>query len=39
MGSGSISTNAALTIGELNTVLVQYGVAALNDEEWAPLPA
>ncbi len=34
-----ITAPVAVTIGELNAVLAQYGVAALNDEEWAPLAA
>lgn len=34
-----ITAPSAVTIGELNAVLAQYGVAALNDEEWAPLAA
>jgi uncharacterized protein YuzE len=29
----------AVTISALNSVLTQHGVAALNDEEWAPLAA
>jgi hypothetical protein len=28
-----------VTISALISVLTQYGVAALNDEEWAPLAA
>jgi len=30
---------SAVTVSELNGVLTQYGVAALNDEERAPLAA
>jgi uncharacterized protein YuzE len=34
-----ITAPGAVTVGALNAVLVQYGVAALNEEEWAPLLA
>ena len=34
-----ITAPSAVTVSELNGVLTQYGVAALNDEEWAPLAA
>jgi uncharacterized protein YuzE len=34
-----ITAPSAVTVGELNAVLARYGIAALNDEEWAPLAA
>jgi hypothetical protein len=34
-----ITAPSAATIADLNSVLAQYGVAALEDEEWAPLAA
>ena len=34
-----ITVPSAVTIGALNSVLTEYGVAALNDDEWAPLAA
>ena len=34
-----ITAPSAVTISELNKVLTRYGVATLNDEEWAPLAA
>ena len=34
-----ITAPMAVTVSELNGVLARYGVAALNDEEWAPLAA
>jgi uncharacterized protein YuzE len=34
-----ITAPSAVTVSELNSVLTRYGVAALNDEEWAPLAA
>jgi uncharacterized protein YuzE len=34
-----ITAPSVVTISALNSVLTQYSVAALNDEEWAPLAA
>ena len=34
-----ITAPGAVTAAELNAVLVRYGVAALEDQEWAPLAA
>ena len=34
-----IAAPSTVTVSVLNGVLTQYGVAALNDEEWAPLAA
>ena len=34
-----IMAPSTVTISELNGVLAQYGVAALNDEEWSSLAA
>ncbi len=34
-----ITAPSAVTVAELNGVLVRYGIAALDDEEWAPLAA
>jgi uncharacterized protein YuzE len=34
-----ITAPSVVTISELNSVLAEYGVAALKDEEWAPLAA
>jgi len=34
-----ITAPSTVTVSELNSVLTQYGVPALNDEEWAPLAA
>jgi uncharacterized protein YuzE len=34
-----ITAPRAVTVAELNAVLVRHGVAALPDEEWSPLAA
>jgi uncharacterized protein YuzE len=34
-----ITAPSAVTVSQLNDVLTKYGVAALKDEEWAPLAA
>jgi uncharacterized protein YuzE len=34
-----ITAPGAVTIAEVNAVLAQHGVAALDDQEWAPLAA
>ena len=34
-----ITAPGAVTIAELNAVLVQYGLVALDNQEWAPLAA
>jgi uncharacterized protein YuzE len=34
-----ITTPGAVTVAELNAVLAEHGVAALDAEEWAPLAA
>ena len=34
-----ITAPAAVTVGQLNSVLIQHGVAALEAKEWAPLAA
>ena len=34
-----ISAPGAVTVAELNSVLVKHGLSALDDEEWAPLAA
>ncbi len=34
-----LTAPSAVSVSELNHVLTRYGVAALNDEEWAPLAA
>jgi uncharacterized protein YuzE len=34
-----ITAPGAVTVAELNVVLIRHGLAALDDEEWAPLAA
>lgn len=34
-----ITAPTAVTIAELNAVLAQHGIAALDEDEWAPLAA
>jgi hypothetical protein len=34
-----ITAPGAVTVADLNSVLVKHGLAALDDEEWAPLAA
>ncbi len=34
-----ITAPGAVTVAQLNAILGQHGVAALNDEEWSPLAA
>lgn len=37
--ASKITALGAVTVADLNSVLVKYGLAALDDEEWATLPA
>lgn len=34
-----ITAPGAVTVAELNAILIRYGLAALDAEEWAPLAA